>query len=142
MTDRSLEVTPKIPVDMTNFNESCSTRWEMIKQRLNNVPPGDFVSFCLRPDVIVADVRTRGEFDHAHVKGAMHLDYLAEGLIDKLEKLDPTLTYLVYCKTGRRSLRVCTLMDNLGFKDAWHLDGGTNILYQQKIDLSKLEIES
>ncbi len=42
------------------------------------------------------------------------------------ERDSPETEYLVYCRSGRRSVRACTLMRNAGIKRLIHLDGGIN----------------
>ncbi|RMD73776.1 MAG: rhodanese-like domain-containing protein [Bacteroidetes bacterium] len=77
-----------------------------------------------RPGVVLLDVRRPDEFAMGHLPGARNLDYLGEPFIDELEQLDPDKTYLVYCNSGRRSLRTCVLMKNGGFRHVFNLDGG------------------
>ena len=57
---------------------------------------------------------------------AIHMDFLADGFIDKMEKLSKNKNYYVYCRSGRRSLRVCTWMRNSGFDNnkIFNLDQG------------------
>jgi len=42
--------------------------------------------------------------------------------VDELDLLDKSKTYYVFCRTERRSLRVCLLMKNSNFQ-VYHLDG-------------------
>ena len=51
---------------------------------------------------------------------------MGHGFWDQIEALDTNKTYLIYCRTGRRSLRACTLMKNGGFdkEKVFNLDGG------------------
>ena len=43
---------------------------------------------------------------------------------EDLENLDHTQTYLIYCRSGRRSLRTCVLMQNSGFGNVFNLEEG------------------
>ena len=38
------------------------------------------------------------------IEGSHHYNYLAYDFWDRIEKLDPEGLYLVYCRSGRRSL--------------------------------------
>ncbi len=99
-------------------------RWELLKQQIDNLDPEAFARAMQQPDVWLLDVRRPEEFAAGHLPGARNLDYLGEPFLDELEQLDPEATYLVYCNSGRRSLRTCVLMQNSGFKRVFNLDGG------------------
>lgn len=73
--------------------------------------------------VIVLDVRSRSEFDTAHISYAQHLD-LSE-LQGQVVKLDKSYTYVTACgKGGGRSAEAVTLLKAQGFEAQW-LCGGT-----------------
>lgn len=109
-------------------DKSCKTpRWRMLKSQLNNLSVEEFsVATQHLKDAKLIDVRTADEFEFGHLKNAINLDYLAEDFWDKVEKLDKEKNYFVYCRSGRRSIRVCTLMRNGGFDNAkiFNLDKG------------------
>ena len=75
---------------------------------------------------VIIDVRTANEFQQGHIANAINIDFLAEDLWEKIETYDPKQTFFVYCRSGRRSIRVCTLMRNGGFDNnrVFNLDGG------------------
>ena len=100
-------------------------RWISIKVQLNNLTFEEFIEANTgEEDVIVLDVRTEAEFNTGYLDRAINLDYLSSTLADEIESLAKNKKYLIYCRTGRRSLRVCALMKNNGFKDIYNLDGG------------------
>ena len=105
---------------------SCKTsRWRQLKAQLNNVDAEGFLALNAKyPEATIIDVRTPGETSSGSLKEAIHLDYLGYDFIDRLEEMDPEATYLVYCRSGRRSIRACTLMKNSGFTNVYNLDGG------------------
>jgi len=74
--------------------------------------------------LIILDVRSDTERQSSGIAGAVGMNYFDEAFIDKLLAMDRSRPYLVYCRTGRRSLRVCTWMQNSGFEEVYHLDGG------------------
>lgn len=106
----------------------CKTpRWQLLKAQINNLSPEDFKSKIETvPDVVLVDVRTPEEHKINPIPNSLNINYLGEGFWDKIEALDPSNVYLVYCRTGRRSLRACTLMKNGGFDETkvFNLDGG------------------
>lgn len=105
------------------------SRWQLIKQELNNLPPKDFLeSFQRHPDAILIDVRTHEEYKLDHLDGAINIDYLSEGFWDQMERLDRQKTYFVYCRSERRSIRSCRLMQNGGFQKVFNLSGGLNAM--------------
>ncbi len=101
------------------------TRWQLLKQKLNNLLPDAFGRALEQESgALLLDVRTPAEYEDWAIPQSINIDYLSYDLIDQLEKLDRAQTYFVYCRTGRRSIRVCTLMRNSGFEDVYNLEGG------------------
>ncbi|MEM6876937.1 MAG: rhodanese-like domain-containing protein [Bacteroidota bacterium] len=106
--------------------QSCPIpRWEILKKLLKNLDAEAFEAMRqAHPDYRLIDVRTPAEYAEFHLPDAQLLDYLGPDFLDDMEALDPKATYLVYCRTGRRSVRACTLMTNHGLEHLYHLDGG------------------
>lgn len=106
--------------------DACEiNRWELLRRQLNNLDQQRFEELVkASPNAIVLDVRTQSEFEAEHLPGAIHMDYFGSDLIEQMDALDKTKPYLIYCRSGRRSVRVCVLMRNSGFKEVYNLDGG------------------
>ena len=119
---------PPVPSGVADAPPACPIhRWQLLKQVLDNVKPAEFDRLrATAPAGTVLDVRNEQEFADYHLEGATNLNYLGPDFLDEMERLDPTQTYLVYCRSGRRSVRACTLMRNAGIKKLIHLDGGIN----------------
>lgn len=97
-------------------DKSCKTpRWRLLKSQLNNLSQQAFKEKLTNSNCIIVDVRTEQEYTSAHIIGAINIDYFSETLIEELRELDHSKEVLIYCRTGRRSIRVCTLMKNGGF---------------------------
>ncbi len=77
-----------------------------------------------RPEMIVLDVRTAGEFRGGHIEDAINVSYFSLSFRKRLKELDPNAAYLVHCKSGHRSNRSVAIMLSKGIKDITHLDGG------------------
>lgn len=111
-----------------NVDQSCKTsRWRMLKSRLNNLEPKVFKKMiAAAKDPIIIDCRTKTEFKESHIEGAVNISYLADTFWEEIEQLPKTAVIFVYCRTGRRSIRACTLMRNGGFDNnkIFNLDGG------------------
>lgn len=106
----------------------CKTpRWQLLKAHINNLDPKAFKAMIGgNKDIQLIDVRTPEEHSVNPIPNSLNINYLGEGFWDKVEELDTSKTYLIYCQTGRRSLRACTLMKNGGFgkNKVYNLDGG------------------
>lgn len=108
-------------------------RWQLLKQALRNVGPETFdrLRAEAEPGTLI-DVRNAAEYAAHHLEGATNVSYLEDGFLEAIEALDPEKTYLVYCRSGRRSVRACTLMKNAGLKNLVHLEGGINAYENRK----------
>ncbi len=73
---------------------------------------------------VVLDVRTPAEFQAGHIPGAVNIDWNGVDFTRKIDALDKTKTYLVYCASGGRSARACDKMSTLGFSNLYNLEGG------------------
>lgn len=109
-------------------DKSCKTpRWRMFKARLNNLGPVAAQQLIeTQDDLVLIDVRTPGEFMSGHLAGSINIDYLGADFYEQMEALDPSQTCLIYCRSGRRSIRACTLLINGGMpcEQVYNLDGG------------------
>jgi|GEM_PF-544778 len=114
------------PRALMKKEQTCKiTRWQLLKQKLNNLLPDAFGRALEQESgALLLDVRTPAEYEDWAIPQSINIDYLSYDLIDQLEKLDRAQTYFVYCRTGRRSIRVCTLMRNSGFEGVYNLEGG------------------
>ncbi|PPK87139.1 rhodanese-related sulfurtransferase [Neolewinella xylanilytica] len=102
-------------------------RWQLLKQELKNVGPEEFDHLRAAAEKgTLIDVRSEAEYGDFHLEGARNINYLGPNFLEEMDRLDPDKTYLVYCRSGRRSVRACTLMKNAGLKNLVHLDGGIN----------------
>ena len=72
----------------------------------------------------IIDVRTGEEFASGHLEGAINIDWYSECCEGWIDMLDRNNTYLIYCKSGKRSGEVLSLMSELNFKVAYSLSGG------------------
>ncbi len=77
-------------------------------------------------DIIVIDVRTAGEYSDSHVKNSLNIDFLKSDFKEQILKLDKTKTYKLYCRSGNRSTKAMTLMENLGFTTVENLGSLSN----------------
>ncbi|MEZ4982868.1 MAG: rhodanese-like domain-containing protein [Saprospiraceae bacterium] len=76
------------------------------------------------PDAVVLDVRTPQEFAEGNIPGAMLVDVNGPDFNAKVDAMDKNKKYLIYCRSGSRSVTACNAMADKGFKDLTNLLGG------------------
>jgi phage shock protein E len=84
----------------------------------------DFSAKTQEAGVVTIDVRTAGEFMTGHVQGAINIDVEGMQFDTEIAKLDKSVTYAVYCKSGRRSGIATAAMADAGFTSLFDLEGG------------------
>lgn len=73
---------------------------------------------------VVIDVRTKGEFDQAHLSITdFQYDFLSGEFHDKVESLDKSKTYYLYCRSGNRSGQAARVMQKEGFDHVYNVGG-------------------
>jgi phage shock protein E len=95
-----------------------------VKTPIKNVSPAEFVLLMAKPNTVVLDVRTPEETALGVIEGAISIDVQSPDFVTKVEALDKTQEYLVYCKAGSRSALACEKMQTMGFKALYNLEGG------------------
>jgi len=76
-------------------------------------------------NAVILDVRTEEECQEGIIPNAIQIDiYKGQGFIYKVEELDKTKNYYVYCKAGGRSAQACNIMNQLGIENTYNLLGG------------------
>jgi rhodanese-related sulfurtransferase len=84
-----------------------------------------FKKEAAQPNRVILDVRTPEEFEAGHLAGAIMIDYLdTENFSKEVVKLDHSKHYLLYCRSGKRSLNAANLMKSKGFKHVSDLKDG------------------
>lgn len=111
------------------IRESCMpSRWMRLKAKLQNLSPDAFKKLLDMEgnDVVLIDTRTAEEYEQVHLENAININYLQADMWERAEELDKNKTYLLYCRSGRRSIRLGTLMRNGGFDASkiYNLEGG------------------
>lgn len=76
-------------------------------------------------NVVVLDVRTEEEFNNGYIPNAVLIDIQdPSNFTNEVQKLDKNKSYHVYCRSGKRSMLACQVMENLGFEGLANLEGG------------------
>jgi len=74
--------------------------------------------------LVVLDVRTPDEFAAGTLTGAVNLDYYGADFSARLDALDRSIPYVLFCRTGNRSSDVRETMRALGFLEVHEIGGG------------------
>lgn len=73
---------------------------------------------------IVLDVRTPAEYQEGHLQNAVLIDIKTGSFEEDVEKLDKNKPIFVYCASGVRSEKAASILEEKGFKEIYHMDGG------------------
>ncbi|MFT5983629.1 MAG: rhodanese-related sulfurtransferase [Ulvibacter sp.] len=103
---------------------SCNTSVHKEDAKIININVEKFNARMTEPNVVILDVRTPKEIADGTIAGAMGIDVKGKEFDEKVKALDKTKTYLVYCRSGRRSSKACGIMANKGFEKLYNLKGG------------------
>ncbi len=75
--------------------------------------------------VVVLDVRTAAEVAERQIEGAVAgLDFYNGEFESRFPLMDRDKTYLIYCRSGVRSVHACEMMAAAGFEKLYNLKGG------------------
>ena len=87
-------------------------------------------------DMVLLDVRTKEEYDKAHLQNAVLIDYKQVSFPAEIEKLDKNKTYLIYSGDDYRSANAFELMKELRFKNIHYIIGGIDQWRKQNLPLN------
>ena len=90
----------------------------------NDLSVSEFSNKVAETGVITLDVRTPGEFNEGHIKGALLVDFQSGNFENEVASLDKSKTYAVYCRSGSRSGQAVKVMSEAGFTNIYNLNGG------------------
>ena len=72
----------------------------------------------------LVDVREPHEYEAANIGGRLvPLGKVQTMQIEELEDLKDK-EVIVYCRSGKRSMLACQILDQMGFQDTYNLEGG------------------
>lgn len=73
---------------------------------------------------ILIDVRAPEEKVEGDIEGSVLMNMMEADFPMKIEKLDKSKEYFLFCRSGGRSASACEYMNNLGFQTCYNLEGG------------------
>jgi phage shock protein E len=88
-------------------------------------------------DEVLIDLRTPEELKQGKIPGAIVIDFFGPDFEPAIKGLDKKKTYLLYCAGGGRSGETAEIMEQLGFKKMYNLEGGFNGWVKKKMPVQK-----
>ncbi len=77
-----------------------------------------------RPDAVILDVRTPGEFEKGHLENAININRDGSDFDSRISELDQSQPVFVYCLSGARSASAAKRLRKQGFKEVYEMPGG------------------
>ena len=76
-------------------------------------------------DAVIIDARTQKEWIEGILENALLMDVMQPMQFEQdAKKLDKNKNYYVYCRSGQRSIRACSLIEETGIQKTYNLLGG------------------
>ena len=92
------------------------------------------------PNLVIIDVRTPQEYEQVRLQNSILINYRDPNFKIEISKLDKNKTYIVHCRSGKRSGKACEIMQEMGFKEVYNVAGG--ILQWQEADLPVVKLSN
>jgi rhodanese-related sulfurtransferase len=103
------------------------------RKRVQNLTPDELAAELESGDVLLVDVREPGERERAGaIEGAVEaprgmLEFYADPTSPyHRDGFEPERRVILYCASGGRSALAAAMLQDLGYTDVAHLDGGMN----------------
>ena len=110
----------------TPTNES-SSKEDVVKTVYSDISVEEFKKEIIEfPNAVILDVRTPEETKEGMVPGAIEIDYNSDSFETKINELEKSKRYYVYCRSGGRSASASSWMVENGFTDVVNILGGYN----------------
>lgn len=100
---------------------------------IKDLGPKEFQTNLTTENNILIDVREKDELEICKIDGAINMPM--SSIMETFSKLDPELSYSLYCHHGMRSMQVANFLLSKGFKSLFNLKGGIDA-WSREIDSS------
>lgn len=111
----------------TKKNEAGSISQKDSGKSVKNINAEEMLSMISDTGIVLIDVRTPGEWDSGYISGTdKFIDLNSSDFENQILSLDKTKSYIVYCRSGNRSIKACEIMNKKGFSSLHNLSGGIN----------------
>jgi len=117
----------RVGLDKTiGFLDGGMHSWNIAGLPTNHVPQISVREFHEmvkgKREMVLVDVRGHGEYGGHRIEGSVNIP--APDLRTRYKELDPEMTTVLMCSSGRRSSLAASLLKQRGFKDVLNLAGG------------------
>lgn len=108
--------------------------------KIKNIDNKEFINLYNTKEFIILDIRTFEEYDYIHIKNSILIDFSDIDFEEKIYELDRTQKYLLYCRSGKRSLFAMELMKEYNFIEVYNLEKGINQFFYEEYLICRREI--
>jgi thioredoxin 1 len=117
---------------------ACSQNSKPTIATLNLVSPQEFNKAIqtINTPKIILDVRTPAEYKKGHLENALLIDIFRDDFRDAIKQLDTNQTVFVYCGVNGRSEEASGILEEIGFKTIYDLDGGISAWRKQDLPVT------
>lgn len=96
-----------------------------VNGQVKSISPDEASALLKNKRIVFLDVRTKSEVIEGRIPKSIHIDYLQEALfLKKIKRRNKDKTYIIYCRTGKRSIAAAEIMNQQGFVNVWNMPGG------------------
>lgn len=90
----------------------------------SDISPKQAADMIKEQSVVIIDVRTPEEFADGHIANSINIDFYESDFKKKAGLLDISKTYVIYCRSGRRSASAEKILKDMGFKNLYNVKEG------------------
>ena len=80
----------------------------------------------IKANANIIDVRSVESYNNNHIEGAKNINF-NKLLISPEKYINKINTYYIYCQKGKKSAKLCDILDNMGYK-VININGGYEAL--------------
>jgi rhodanese-related sulfurtransferase len=96
-----------------------------LEAQVVTISPAEATVQLKKKRTVVLDVRTQQEYAEGHLPGAVNIDVLdSANFVKQIQTLKKRKQYVVYCRSGKRSLKASEILINNKFKHIYNMEGG------------------
>lgn len=96
-----------------------------LNAQIKDITVDEAMRYLKKKKIILLDVRTEVEVKESHIPKSIHIDVLQEeDFLEQIKKLDKKSTYIIYCRSGKRSVTAAERMQQEGFTSVLNMKGG------------------
>jgi len=104
-----------------------------------SLSPVEFQQALSSDEVVLIDVRTPGEYASGFIPGAINIDFRSPDFSQRIDSLDKSGKYMLYCKGGGRSDKAAELMKEKAFENVRSLEGGLSAWTASGLSVKQVE---